>query len=172
MQEWGLSEELKIQTKQMIEIAEKELSIMRQAIDKEDECILCKMEDIHHMLANVQTLAATYYIQAYLSPYTESSQFITTAVQHLSARKHGALIVVERNETLESCIQTGTTLNAHLTACPSRPGELFKSANLLFLTRSLSRSKIGNCQIDSSVSIDASSTCSNNSSLFVIAPVV
>lgn len=116
MQEWGLSEELKIQTKQMIEIAEKELSIMRQAIDKEDECILCKMEDIHHMLANVQTLAATYYIQAYLSPYTESSQFITTAVQHLSARKHGALIVVERNETLESCIQTGTTLNAHLTA--------------------------------------------------------
>ncbi|HGK0777713.1 TPA: diadenylate cyclase domain-containing protein, partial [Streptococcus pneumoniae] len=40
MQEWGLSEELKIQTKQMIEIAEKELSIMRQAIDKEDECIL------------------------------------------------------------------------------------------------------------------------------------
>ena len=89
---------------------------MRQAIDKEDECILCKMEDIHHMLANVQTLAATYYIQAYLSPYTESSQFITTAVQHLSARKHGALIVVERNETLESCIQTGTTLNAHLTA--------------------------------------------------------
>lgn len=116
MQEWGLSEELKIQTKQMIEIAEKELSIMRQAIDKEDECILCKMEDIHHMLANVQTLAATYYIQAYLSPYTESSQFITTAVQHLSARKHGALIVVERNEPIESCIQTGTTLHAHLTA--------------------------------------------------------
>ena len=57
MHEWGLSEELKIQTKQMIEIAEKELSIMRNAIDKEDECILCKMEDIHHMLANVQTLA-------------------------------------------------------------------------------------------------------------------
>ena len=58
---------------------------MRNAIDKEDECILCKMEDIHHMLANVQTLAATYYIQAYLSPYTESSSFITTAIQHLSA---------------------------------------------------------------------------------------
>lgn len=60
MHEWGLSEELKIQTKQMIEIAEKELSIMRNAIDKEDECILCKMEDIHHMLANVQTLAARF----------------------------------------------------------------------------------------------------------------
>ena len=42
--------------------------------------------------------------------------FITTAIQHLSARKHGALIVVERNETLEALIQTGTTLNAHLTA--------------------------------------------------------
>ncbi len=43
MQEWGLSEELKIKTKQMIEIAEKELSNMKHAIDKEDECILCKM---------------------------------------------------------------------------------------------------------------------------------
>ena len=31
-------------------------------------------------------------------------------------QKHGALIVVERNETLEALIQTGTTLNAHLTA--------------------------------------------------------
>ena len=61
-------------------------------------------------------IGATYYIQAYLSPYTESSSFITTAIQHLSARKHGALIVVERNETLEALIQTGTTLNAHLTA--------------------------------------------------------
>ncbi|MDH4423065.1 MULTISPECIES: sporulation-specific diadenylate cyclase CdaS [Bacillus] len=153
MQEWGLSEELKIQTKQMIEIAEKELSIMRQAIDKEDECILCKMEDIHHMLANVQTLAATYYIQAYLSPYTESSQFITTAVQHLSARKHGALIVVERNETLHPFIQTGTTLNAHLTApllesifYPGNPlhdgavlvknNHIVSAANILPLTKS------------------------------------
>ncbi|PEX84829.1 sporulation-specific diadenylate cyclase CdaS [Bacillus cereus] len=153
MQEWGLSEELKIQTKQMIESAEKELSIMRQAIDKEDECILCKMEDIHHMLANVQTLAATYYIQAYLSPYTESSHFITTAVQHLSARKHGALIVVERNETLHPFIQTGTTLNAHLTApllesifYPGNPlhdgavlvknNHIVSAANILPLTKS------------------------------------
>ena len=70
---------------------------MRQAIDKEDECILCKMEDIHHMLANVQTLAATYYIQAYLSPYTESSQFITTAVQHLSAEN--TVLLLLWNET-------------------------------------------------------------------------
>ncbi|KFN02090.1 diadenylate cyclase [Bacillus clarus] len=115
MQEWGLSEELKTKTKQMIELVEKELSNMKQAIDKEDECILCKMEDIHHMLTDVQTLAATYYIQTYLSPYTESSNFITAAVQHLSDRKHGALIVVERNDAPDPFIQTGTKLNAYLT---------------------------------------------------------
>ncbi|MEW9181302.1 sporulation-specific diadenylate cyclase CdaS [Bacillus mycoides] len=154
MQEWGLSEELKIKTKQMIEIAEKELSNMKHAIDKEDECILCKMEDIHHMLTNVQTLAATYYIQAYLSPYTESSNFITTAVQHLSARKHGALIIVERSDALDSFIQTGTTLNAHLTApllesifYPGNPlhdgavliknNHIVSAANILPLTKSM-----------------------------------
>ena len=60
---------------------------MRNAIDKEDECILCKMEDIHHMLANVQTLAATYYIQAYLSPYTESSSFYYDSYPTLKRQK-------------------------------------------------------------------------------------
>ena len=114
MHEWGLSEELKIQTKQMIEIAEKELSIMRNAIDKEDECILCKMEDIHHMLANVQTLAATYYIQAYLSPYTESFFYYNSYPTFKRQKTWCSYRCGKKRDA--SLIQTGTTLNAHLTA--------------------------------------------------------
>ncbi|KEK25151.1 sporulation-specific diadenylate cyclase CdaS [Bacillus gaemokensis] len=115
MEERGLSEELKTETKQMIEIVETELFHMKQAIEQEGECILCKMEEIHHLLSNVQTIAATYYIKTYLSPYTTSYATITTAIQHLGDRKHGALIVVERNDSLDSLIQTGTRLNAYLT---------------------------------------------------------
>ncbi|MGR5962752.1 diadenylate cyclase [Bacillus paranthracis] len=74
------------------------------------------MEDIHHMLANVQTLALHTIFKHIYHLIRKVHLFITTAIQHLSARKHGALIVVERNETLEAFIQTGTTLNAHLTA--------------------------------------------------------
>ncbi|MGQ0514952.1 diadenylate cyclase domain-containing protein, partial [Bacillus sp. D-CC] len=29
--------------------------------DKEDECILCKMEDIHHMLANFTSNICIHY---------------------------------------------------------------------------------------------------------------
>ncbi|ABS23735.1 sporulation-specific diadenylate cyclase CdaS [Bacillus cytotoxicus] len=115
MKEWGLSEELKIETKQMIEIVELELASMKQTIDEDGECILCKMEEIHHLLSNVQTIAASYYLKAYLSPFTSSYAPITTAIQHLGERKHGALIVVERNDSLTPLIQTGTKLNAFLT---------------------------------------------------------
>ncbi|AWC34375.1 sporulation-specific diadenylate cyclase CdaS [Bacillus cytotoxicus] len=115
MKEWGLSEELKIETKQMIEIVELELTSMKQTIDEDGECILCRMEEIHHLLSNVQTIAASYYLKAYLSPFTSSYAPITTAIQHLGERKHGALIVVERNDSLTPLIQTGTKLNAFLT---------------------------------------------------------
>ena len=56
------------------------------------------------------------YSGIFITLYGKFIFYYTTAIQHLSARKHGALIVVERNETLEALIQTGTTLNAHLTA--------------------------------------------------------
>ncbi|WP_186324990.1 diadenylate cyclase, partial [Bacillus thuringiensis] len=54
-------------------------------------------------------------IQPYLSPYTQTSHFITTPLQHLTAPKHPPLILLQPNHTLQSSIQTPTTLNAHLT---------------------------------------------------------
>ncbi|EOV9528263.1 sporulation-specific diadenylate cyclase CdaS [Bacillus cytotoxicus] len=154
MKEWGLSEELKIETKQMIEIVELELASMKQTIDEDGECILCRMEEIHHLLSNVQTIAASYYLKAYLSPFTSSYAPITTAIQHLGERKHGALIVVERNDSLAPLIQTGTKLNAFLTVpllesifYPGNPlhdgavlikdDHIISAANILPLTKNL-----------------------------------
>ncbi|EMA6342283.1 sporulation-specific diadenylate cyclase CdaS [Bacillus cytotoxicus] len=154
MKEWGLSEELKIETKQMIEIVELELASMKRTIDEDGECVLCRMEEIHHLLSNVQTIAASYYLKAYLSPFTSSYAPITTAIQHLGERKHGALIVVERNDSLTSLIQTGTKLNAFLTVpllesifYPGNPlhdgavlikdDHIVSAANILPLTKSL-----------------------------------
>ncbi|MDH2881689.1 sporulation-specific diadenylate cyclase CdaS [Bacillus cytotoxicus] len=154
MKEWGLSEELKIETKQMIEIVELELTSMKQTIDEDGECILCRMEEIHHLLSNVQTIAASYYLKAYLSPFTSSYAPITTAIQHLGERKHGALIVVERNDSLTPLIQTGTKLNAFLTVpllesifYPGNPlhdgavlikdDHIISAANILPLTKNL-----------------------------------
>lgn len=161
MEEWGLSEELKIKTKQMIEVVEGELRDMKQTVEKDGECILCKMEEIHHLLSNVQILAASYYLKAYLSPYTSGYGPITTAIQHLGDRKHGALIVVERNDSLDSLIQTGTKLEAYLTVpllesifYPGNPlhdgavlikgNHIVSAANILPLTKSIEiDSKLG-----------------------------
>ncbi|WP_439744574.1 sporulation-specific diadenylate cyclase CdaS [Bacillus pseudomycoides] len=161
MEEWGLSDELKIKTKQMIEVVEAELRSMKQTVEQDGECILCKMEEIHHLLSNVQTLAASYYLKAYLSPFTSGYATLTTAIQHLGDRKHGALIVVERNDSLDSLIQTGTRLEAYLTvpllesifypgnplhdgAILIRSNHIVSAANILPLTKNIEiDSKLG-----------------------------
>lgn len=40
---------------------------------------------------------------------------MSTTVQHLSKLKHGALIVVERGDSIETIIQKGTTIGAMIT---------------------------------------------------------
>ncbi|MFP3387085.1 diadenylate cyclase, partial [Tritonibacter sp. SIMBA_163] len=51
----------------------------------------------------------------YLSPYTDCYISLLTALHHLSEKKHGALIAVEREQSIEPSIQSGIQLNALLT---------------------------------------------------------
>ncbi|MEI4830166.1 sporulation-specific diadenylate cyclase CdaS [Bacillus sp. FJAT-53711] len=116
MEEWTLSEKLKHQIKESIQNVEVELTKIKQALDNEHECILCKVEGIQHMLMHIQANAASYYMKTYLSPFTDCYISLTTAMQHLAEKKHGALIAIERQDALDNFIQSGTPLTAQLTA--------------------------------------------------------
>ncbi|PFJ08961.1 hypothetical protein COD67_22990 [Bacillus cereus] len=116
MEAWALSEKLKHQIKESIQNVEMELTKMKQSLDDEQECILCKVEGIQHMLMHIQANAASYYMKTYLSPFTDCYIALTTAMQHLAEKKHGALIAIERQDALDSFIQSGTPLTAQLTA--------------------------------------------------------
>ncbi|MGG2063759.1 MULTISPECIES: sporulation-specific diadenylate cyclase CdaS [unclassified Bacillus (in: firmicutes)] len=116
MEEWTLSEKLKHQIKESIQNVEVELTKIKQALDNEHECILCKVEEIQHMLMHIQANAASYYMKTYLSPFTDCYISLTTAMQHLAEKKHGALIAIERQDALDNFIQSGTPLTAQLTA--------------------------------------------------------
>ncbi len=70
-------------------------------LQKRGSCILCDFEEVHKSFVGIHTMAATYYLKTYLQPFTENYIAISLATQHLSARKHGALIVVQRNEPLD-----------------------------------------------------------------------
>jgi diadenylate cyclase len=86
-----------------------------KVLGNEGHCVLGSLEDIKEHLIGIESMAATYYLNCYLSSYTNTYEDLSTSVQQLSAHRHGALIVVERGDSLDNIIQKGTTLGALVT---------------------------------------------------------
>ncbi|HFK1457388.1 TPA: sporulation-specific diadenylate cyclase CdaS [Bacillus cereus] len=115
MQEWALTTPMRKQIRETIEEISYTLQNLNTSLDHNDECILCKVEEIQKMLLHIQATTASYYVKTYLSPYTDCYISLLTALHHLSEKKHGALIAVEREQSIEPSIQSGIQLNALLT---------------------------------------------------------
>lgn len=82
--------------------------------DQEHHCYLGEFQRISLMLTDVQTRAATFYLNCYLSPYTSKYADLATCVRNLADRHHGALIVVERGDKLDLQLQDGTPIKAEI----------------------------------------------------------
>ncbi|WP_088066649.1 sporulation-specific diadenylate cyclase CdaS [Gottfriedia luciferensis] len=76
--------------------------------------ILTEFENINRVFSNLQLDAASFYLNSYLSPYTDVFEELTISVQNLSKRKHGGLIVVKRNDSLEDLMSSGIPVGAKL----------------------------------------------------------
>ncbi|MFB7141860.1 sporulation-specific diadenylate cyclase CdaS [Gottfriedia sp. NPDC056225] len=76
--------------------------------------ILTEFENIHRVFNNLQMDAASFYLNSYLSPYTDIFEELTISVQNLSKRKHGGLIVVKRDDSLEELMSSGIHVGANL----------------------------------------------------------
>jgi diadenylate cyclase len=85
------------------------------ALEYENECLLSQFEHIREKFISIESIAASYYLKCYLSPFTDKYNDISIGVQHLSERRHGALIVVERNDPLDSYITPGIPIEATIT---------------------------------------------------------
>lgn len=84
-------------------------------IDNENQCLLSHFDKIHDMFKKVQSIAASFYLQCYLSSFTSKYLDLSVTLQHLAERRHGALIIIQRNDHLESYIHSGISLEATLT---------------------------------------------------------
>ncbi|MGC4376375.1 sporulation-specific diadenylate cyclase CdaS [Fictibacillus sp. Mic-4] len=112
--EFEFSSNMKEQLKENIIHIKGKMDDILESLDQRDECTLCKFEEIQKKLFEIQSTAASYYLKAYLSPFTDSYIVITTAIQHLSSKRHGALIVVERNDPVNPLIHPGTPIGGAL----------------------------------------------------------
>jgi diadenylate cyclase len=85
------------------------------AIDNENHCLLSDFNEIHESFNKVESIAASFYLECYLSSFTTNYVELSITIQHLSERRHGALIVIQRVNPLDTFIHSGISLEATLT---------------------------------------------------------
>ncbi|MEH7745050.1 sporulation-specific diadenylate cyclase CdaS [Neobacillus drentensis] len=86
-----------------------------EVLSNENYCLLGSLEDVKQHLIEIESMAASFYLNCYLSSFTDTYEDLSNSVQNLSKHRHGALIVVQRGDSVEPIIQKGTTLGASVT---------------------------------------------------------
>lgn len=86
-----------------------------EAIDNENYCLLGEFEKIKENFISIDMKAATFYLNCYLAPFTDKYPDLSICVQNMSNRKHGGLIVIQREDSLDSFMKTGIPIRAELT---------------------------------------------------------
>ncbi|CAM2903150.1 sporulation-specific diadenylate cyclase CdaS [Paenibacillus sediminis] len=111
----GLSSSMKTQLKVYLQRISSEIGNILDTIDEKECCILSEFEQVHKIFSDLQMTAASYYLNSYLSPYSDCYQDLSTAVQHFSERKHGAIIAVQRENSLRPYMHSGIPVGAKVT---------------------------------------------------------
>ncbi len=86
-----------------------------EAIETENYCLLGDFEKIKEDFLTIEMKAATFYLNCYLSPFTDKYPELSMCIQHMSKLRHGGLIVIQREDPLESLVKPGISINAELT---------------------------------------------------------
>lgn len=83
-------------------------------IEENQCCILNQFEQMNQQFRAIHTIAASYYLRTYLEPFTDHYATLATTVQHLSERRHGALIAIRRKDEIKPFVHSGIPINAIL----------------------------------------------------------
>ncbi|MEK4424930.1 sporulation-specific diadenylate cyclase CdaS [Solibacillus sp. FSL K6-1523] len=102
---------IKEDIRQVITALQKNVEMMGD----ENYCLLGNFEKIKEEFLSIEMKAATFYLNCYLSPFTDKYPELSTCVQNMSKLKHGGLIVIQREDPLQSLMKPGITIGAELT---------------------------------------------------------
>ncbi|GAB1809304.1 MULTISPECIES: sporulation-specific diadenylate cyclase CdaS [Priestia] len=157
-QPFQLDDTIKNNVRTYLQQISTEASNLIKHLDTSDHCILCDFEEMRKLFQDVQATAASYYLRHYLSPYTFEYAALSLAIHNLSEKRHGALIVIEREQNVDSLIQKGMPIQAPVSATlvetlfyPGTPlhdgavlirnNQLISAANVLPLSSIISTTK-------------------------------
>lgn len=105
-----MKEILKKDIREIIATLQKNL----EAIDNENDCLLSDFEKVKEEFLDVEMKAATFYLNCYLSPFTDKYPELSICIQNMSKRRHGGLIVIQRENPLEPLIKSGVPIQAEV----------------------------------------------------------
>ncbi|MGG0464369.1 sporulation-specific diadenylate cyclase CdaS [Priestia aryabhattai] len=157
-QSFQLDDTIKKNVQTYLQQISTEASNLIKHLDTSDHCILCDFEEMRRLFQDVQATAASYYLRHYLSPYTFEYAALSLAIHNLSEKRHGALIVIEREQNVDPLIQKGMPIQAPVSATlvetlfyPGTPlhdgavlirnNQLISAANVLPLSSIISTNK-------------------------------
>ncbi|WP_368895948.1 sporulation-specific diadenylate cyclase CdaS [Priestia megaterium] len=157
-QPFQLDDTIKNNVRTYLQQISTEASNLIKHLDTSNHCILCDFEEMRKLFQDVQATAASYYLRHYLSPYTFEYAALSLAIHNLSEKRHGALIVIEREQNVDSLIQKGIPIQAPVSATlvetlfyPGTPlhdgavlirnNQLISAANVLPLSSIISTTK-------------------------------
>ncbi|GIP40392.1 hypothetical protein J31TS4_36720 [Paenibacillus sp. J31TS4] len=147
---------LKTKVKETIAAILDDLEAGSDALDNESTCMLNRFAHIREQFLTLQSLASSFYLNCYLSPYTEIYEQLSASIVHMANRRHGALVVIQRNDPLDELLQPGIGIRAQFTNAllesiffPGNPlhdggvlirgNEIVSAANILPLSRRSTR---------------------------------
>ncbi|CAG7636269.1 sporulation-specific diadenylate cyclase CdaS [Paenibacillus allorhizosphaerae] len=105
---------LKLELKERLLGLVDKMQVAIAELEEDKQCLLNEFQQISAELATTESMAAAFYLKCYLSAYTDKYADISLCVRRLSERRHGALIVVERSDSLDDWVTAGIPVGAEL----------------------------------------------------------
>ncbi|MDH6670763.1 diadenylate cyclase [Paenibacillus sp. LBL] len=85
-------------------------------LDQNSSCLLNELDLVRTKFLESEAISSTYYLNCFLFPFTSKYQEIAKSIYHLSQKNLGALIVIQREDPLDSLITPGIPLSAEITS--------------------------------------------------------
>lgn len=87
-----------------------------KSIENKETCLLCDIKGVKELALDLDKITTFYHFQSSLFPHILGLDEISKALTVLSAKRHGALIAIERRDSLAAFGNTGIHVGAKLTA--------------------------------------------------------
>ncbi|MGN7357045.1 sporulation-specific diadenylate cyclase CdaS [Paenibacillus sp. SAF-054] len=100
--------------KTRLEIISSEIHTLITSSGQEDIDILKDLTTLSKKVMETANIASSYHLNRLLGPYTHQCSIIFKAIRQLSTKRKGALIVIQREDSLDDLITKGIPLSAEI----------------------------------------------------------